>query len=167
MIEATRQPVALAPNEGDDIWFIDNLATIKVAGAETEDRVTLLEVQGPKGHMPPLHVHLDDDEIFYLLDGEITFFVGDEVYHGTRGTTVLAPRGIAHTFRIESQTGTWLVIGTPAGFERFVGAVGTTAGERVIPNPALPFDPARAAEVDYRVEILGPPGTLPTSRNAD
>lgn len=51
--------------------------------------------------------------------------------------------------------------------ENDVAAVGTTAGERVIPDPALPFDPERAAEVDYRVEILGPPGTLPTSRNAD
>jgi quercetin dioxygenase-like cupin family protein len=163
MLETVRKPVALAPGAGDAVWFIDNLATIKVFGQQTDGRAALLELEGPEGHMPPLHVHLDDDEIFYVLDGEFTFYVGDQKFRAVAGTTVLAPCGIPHTFRIESATGRWLVIGTPGGFDEFVAAVGTPATAPIIPDPPLAFDPAKAPGVQYRVEILGPPGTLPSA----
>jgi quercetin dioxygenase-like cupin family protein len=145
----------------DTFWFIDNLVRVHVRSDETEGRGTLLEAEAPRGHMPPLHVHPVDDEIFYVLDGEFTFYVGSERHEGRPGTALLAPRGVPHTFRVESETARWLVFGTPGGFDRFVAAIGDPAEEPVLPNPPRPFDPARAAAIDYEVEILGPPGTLP------
>ncbi len=67
------------------IWFIDNLARVRVAGDETEGRFALVELEGRQGHMPPLHIHHSEDETFVLLDGEITMYVGDSVLHLSGG----------------------------------------------------------------------------------
>jgi hypothetical protein len=54
----------------------------------------------------------------YLLDGEVTFHVGEENYDGVVGSFVHFPRVIAHTFTIETPSARFLVLGTPGGFER-------------------------------------------------
>ena len=148
-----------------DFWFADTLGRILVAGDETDGRACVVEVTGHRGAMPPLHVHHVDDEIFHVLDGEITVYHGADVVRLSPGDTVLAPRGVPHTYRIESETARVLVTGTPAGFERFIEAFGMPAARLEI--PARPIEPDFEAvarlerETGYRVEILGPPGALP------
>jgi quercetin dioxygenase-like cupin family protein len=157
----TAEPRALALGEGDAFWFIDNLATVKVASGQTEGRLAVLEIAAPHGHMPPLHVHPMDDEVFYMLDGEATYYVGDRSFKCTDGATVFAPRAVPHTFRVESDSARWLVITAPGGFDSFVTAIGVPARTRTLPRTPRPFQPEGAAGIDYKVEILGPPGTLP------
>jgi len=149
----------------DAIWFLDNLAHIRVSGDETEGRLALVEASARRGHMPPLHVHHEDDETFILLEGEISLYAGDSLVGlATPGESALAPKDVPHTFRVESETARWLVAATPAGFERFVTAVGVPADEAVIPSdPVLP-SPESLAETaaEFGIELLGPPGALPS-----
>jgi quercetin dioxygenase-like cupin family protein len=68
---------------------------------------------------PPLHVH-DFDEAFYVLDGELTFQLEDEVLTRGRDELAFAPRGVPHTFANLSGAGARvLIVCTPAGFERY------------------------------------------------
>lgn len=149
--------------ELEPIWFIDNLAYVHVTGEESGGAFTLCEVAGPRGNMPPLHVHHDDDETFYVLEGFLTLFVGDRVIELVAGQAALAPRGVPHVYRVDSDVARWLVVGSPAGFERFLREAGEAAPGHELPPPGRPQDPEAlaATAARYGIEILGPPGTLP------
>ncbi|MEU7860583.1 cupin domain-containing protein [Nonomuraea sp. NPDC049141] len=72
-----------APHSGDTqnpFWFLGGRAQILVPGTATGGTLSVMEFTDPKGHAPPLHVHEAEDEIWIVLDGEITFFVGDDRY---------------------------------------------------------------------------------------
>jgi quercetin dioxygenase-like cupin family protein len=146
------------------LWFIDNLASVQIDGEQTGEAYSLLEFSARGGDMPPLHVHRRDDETFYVLEGEMTLFVGDRQIAVSEGQAVLAPRDVPHAYRVESEQARWLVINSPAGFERFVRASGESAPGDELPPPGRPFDPAVLAQTaaEYGIEILGPPGMLPT-----
>lgn len=75
-------PVAVRPfvhhaNEGEALWFLGGLVTVKAAGADTRGRVTVVEFVNPPGFAPPLHRHLNEDEMFYILDGHAEFHCDD------------------------------------------------------------------------------------------
>lgn len=150
------------PGSAPALWFFDNLIRIWVSGQETEGRYAVIDVTAPQGHMPPLHIHHREDETFVLLEGEVTLYVGDAVAPLVPGGSVLGPKGVPHTFRVESETARWLVVCTPAGFEGLVAALGQPAVDPATLPTTMP-DPARLAALapEYGLEILGPPGTLP------
>jgi quercetin dioxygenase-like cupin family protein len=145
-----------------DIWFLTNRVRVHISGAETGGAFALLEASGPPGDQPPLHVHHHDDEGFYVLDGELTLWVGDAVHVLRAGEGMLAPRGVPHTLRVGDSEARWLVTSSPAGFEGFVRAIGTPAPATAMPDPE---ELARVAAV-YGIEILGPPGMLPAELGA-
>lgn len=148
------------------LWFLANLARVQVAGEETGGAWCMVEMAGPRGDMPPLHVHHRDDEAFYVLEGELTLITagGDEMALGA-GECAVAPRGVPHVYRVESEQARWLVVCSPSGFERFVSEVAEPAGAPTLPPTSLSVDPARVAEIAaaYGIEILAPPGTLPSA----
>lgn len=141
--------------ETNPLQFLGNPYRIHVDGETSSRRYCLVEAECPQGNMPPLHVHRDDDETFYVLEGRLSLFVGDGRLEVGAGQYAVAPRGVPHTYRVESETARWLVIGSPAGFDEFVREV-AEAGEAVGPEELT------AIAARYRIEILGPPGTLPT-----
>ena len=107
-----------------DIWFLHNRVRIPISGAATDGAFALLEVSGPPGDQPPLHVHHDHDEGFYVLEGELTLWVGDAV-HVLRAGDASSRRAACRTpCAPATRGGRWLVTSTPAGFEAFVRAVG-------------------------------------------
>jgi quercetin dioxygenase-like cupin family protein len=148
-------------------WFIASLLKVKLTGAETDGRLAVVEVTGPAGDMPPLHVHHADDETFVIDEGEMTLYVEDRVLRGGPGSVLFAPRGVPHTYRIESETARCRVIVSPAGFEQFAVAASVPAEAPTLP-PAPAIDPKRLAELaaEYGIEILGPPGALPSAARA-
>jgi quercetin dioxygenase-like cupin family protein len=152
----------LAADEGEAFWFAGQLATVKIGGERTQDRWTLVEFEAPPGNGPPLHVHADDDESFYVIDGEITFYVGDAVIEARSGSFAFAPRGVPHTFVVGGQRpARYLVVSEPAGFERFVAEASVRAESRTIPPPAdRPPDVAALAALaaKHGIQIVGPPG---------
>jgi mannose-6-phosphate isomerase-like protein (cupin superfamily) len=77
---------------GSDMWF-------KATGATTAGRFSLMErTLPPGGRMPPPHRHVGNDEAYFVLEGEVEFRIGDEVFAATNGTFVLVPAGESHTF---------------------------------------------------------------------
>lgn len=145
------------------LWFIDGLVHIHVSGDETEGRYSVLENHVPEGDMAPLHVHHDEDEVFHVLEGEVTLFLPGQETRLTTGETFRAPRGIPHTYRVESATARLLVFCSPARFDGLVRAVSDPAPSEVLPPRGRRFDAESFAvtAAEYGIELLGPPGTLP------
>ena len=142
-------PTAVRP---EPVPFLDCRARI-LAGSEPGSAFGLVEMLDvPAGSMSPLHVHHEDDEGFFVLDGEVTLLLPGEEISLARGDFAQAPRGIPHAYRVGDRPAHWLVTSTK-GFERFVAAVAALGAP----------DPARLAAVadEHGIEILGPPGATP------
>jgi quercetin dioxygenase-like cupin family protein len=153
--------IALSAGEGEALWFLGQLVTIKSSSESTAGRVGVTETLAPRGSGSPLHVHHNEDEWFYVIEGELTFWVGGQVITAPAGSFVYGPREVPHTFIVSSEQARFLLVVEPAGFEGFVRALGQPAQELVIPSPATePPDVAAMAALaaEYGIEILGPPG---------
>src|SRR4051812_41304160 len=86
---------------------------------QSDGQVSLIETAPPPGTGPPLHHH-DFDEAFYVMEGELTFQLRDEILIAGPGELVFAPRGVAHTFaNLSGAPARQLIVCTPAGFERY------------------------------------------------
>ena len=158
---STVSPIALRQDEGEAIWFLGVLATIKASTETTEGRVAVIEHLAPQGAGSPLHVHHNEDEWFYVTEGKLTFWVGGQLIEAPAGSFVYGPRDIPHTFTITSLEARFLLVAEPAGFENFMRALSEPAQTLTLP-PATsePPDPERmmALAAQYGIEILGPPG---------
>jgi quercetin dioxygenase-like cupin family protein len=144
-----------------DIWFLRNRVRFHISALQTDGALALLESTGPAGDHTPLHVHHLDDEGFYVLEGQLTLWVGDEMHVLGAGESILAPRGVPHTVRVDSGA-RWLVTSTPAGFEGFVRAIGTPEPPTALPTP----EELTRVAAEHEIEILGPPGMLPADLEA-
>jgi quercetin dioxygenase-like cupin family protein len=158
---ATAQPIALRRGEGDARWFLGGLSTIKASAETTAGRVAVTENWAPRGHGSPLHVHRAEDEWFYVLSGELTFWIDGQVTIAGAGSFVYGPRGVPHTFTVTSDEARFLLVVEPAGFERFLVELSEPAQASSLP-PASVEPPApeamMAAAAEHGIEILGPPG---------
>ena len=153
------QPYVLHSGEGEALWFLGNLATIKTAGAHTRGALTVVEFLNPAGFAPPVHRHLAEDEAFYILDGHAQFRCGEETFDAGPGDFVLLPVNRPHTFLVgPDQPLRALQITAPAGFEDFAAEVGQPAAQLRLPDPG-PIDPVALGHAASRhaVELLGPP----------
>lgn len=154
-------PIALEAGQGEAIWFLGVLATIKSSAKTTGGRVAVIEHLAPQGSGSPLHVHHDEDEWFYVIDGELTFWVGGQVINAAAGAFVYGPRDVPHTFTVTSPEARFLLVAEPAGFEEFMRALSEPALTLTLP-PATSQPPAPevmvAMAAEYGIEILGPPG---------
>jgi hypothetical protein len=106
-------------------------------------------------------MHTREDEWFYILEGELAFWVGGRRMDAPAGAFVYGPRGIPHTFMVTSAEARFLVGVEPAGFEDFVRALAEPARTRALPPQTVqPPDPVRltAVAAEYGIEVLGPPG---------
>lgn len=147
----------------EPLWFIDGLARIHVAGEGTDGRLAIVENLARHGDMPPLHVHHREDEVFHMLEGRMTLHLPGETIELEAGSTLLAPKGVPHTYRVETETARWLVVCQPAGFDSFVRAVSQPAPADKLPPAGREHDLGAinaAAEV-HGIDLLGPPGALP------
>jgi quercetin dioxygenase-like cupin family protein len=154
-------PIVQKPGEGEALWFLGVLATIKSSAETTNGRVAAIEHLAPQGAGSPMHVHTREDEWFYVIEGELTFWVDGETIVAPAGSFVFGPKGIPHTFIVSSEEARFLLVAEPAGFEKFMRAVGEPAERVEIPPPATePPDVGALTEVaaSYGIEITGPPG---------
>ncbi len=157
-----RLPHLVPAGEGESLWCLGCLVTVKAAGAATLNRVTLVAFVNPPRFAPPLHRHRDEDEVFYLLSGSASFRCDGERLDAGPGDTVILPAGRAHTFLVGSEEPLHcLQITTPAGFEDFARKVGGPAANRTLQAFPPDVDPdvlGRLAAA-HGIEILGPPPT--------
>lgn len=144
------------------LWFLDTRVTIRRASADGADGFSIIEHLMPAGESPPLHVHHDEDEVFHVLEGELVVQVGGQRLRAGAGQTLLAPRGVPHTFRVESPAGARVVtVTTGAGFEAMVRALSRPAAAPGLPEPAAPtasmIDALTRECARQRIELVGPP----------
>jgi len=163
-IEGVSQMSTSLQTAAQPLWFIDNLVHVHIDGEASSGAYSLVEIAAARDSMPPLHVHHRDDETFYVLEGEMRIFIGDRQLVITAGHAALAPRDVAHTYRVESDRARWIVVNSPAGFEQFVRTAGEPAPSAELPPADRPVDPGALAALaaQYGIEILGPPGALPS-----
>ena len=93
------------------------LSSILAGSEDTEERFGLMEMVAPRGREPSRHLHHSDGEGFYVLDGEVTFYVGEEIYRAEPGTFVFLPHGIPHSYTFETDVVRMLSFIAPGGLE--------------------------------------------------
>jgi quercetin dioxygenase-like cupin family protein len=143
-----------ALGEGEQLWFLGTLATIRVPGEAVGGRFAVIEFRFPHHASPPLHTH-PQDESYVVLEGRLTIVAGDRRFELGPGGTGVVPMGVAHTFRVESDTARVLVLSTPAGVERMIrdGSVPATA-------PTLPPADAPRPSADELDRIFAAHGQV-------
>jgi len=143
----------LDPGEGQTIPVPGHKVTHKIVGADTDGAYALMEVE-LKGDGPPQHIHKNEDEAFYVLEGEVRFLLGEHTSIAKAGAFVRIPRGTRHAFcRVEKKNAKLLAMFTPAGFEKFFDEVidlDVTDTEAYVAK-------ATALAEKYNMEIVGPP----------
>jgi quercetin dioxygenase-like cupin family protein len=125
------------PGEGERLWFLGTLATIKVPGEASGGRFALIEFLFPHGASPPLHTH-PQDESYVVLEGRLTIQAGDERFVLEAGGAAVVPMGVAHTFRVDTDTARVLVLSTPAGLERVIRDGSVPASSPTLPPRDTP-----------------------------
>ncbi len=155
----TSEHYVVAEDEAEAIWFLGTLATIKASADRTGGALSVVEFTHPPDFAVPAHVHHEADEAFYILEGAMRGFCGDQSWYATPGSLVWLPRSVPHGYAVDGdETLRSLVINIPAGFERFVMEAGEPALERTLPPPAAPdVEKLNAAAAKVGIEHLGPP----------
>jgi quercetin dioxygenase-like cupin family protein len=158
-------PHARRMNQESSVSYMGCLFSVLAGSEETDGRFGLMEMVAPKGREPSRHLHYTDDEGFYVLEGELTFYVGEKTYAAAPGTFVFLPHGVPHSYTFQTDSVRMLSIVAPGGLERHFcdprfsePAKGTT-----LPTPSGAPDPglleAMAADLaSYGTEVVGPPG---------
>ena len=127
--------------EGPAYWQLGILWVVLATGEQTRGEYCLIWELCPKGSGATPHYH-DQDEQFYVLDGEITYLANGKELKAKAGSIVLIPRRTVHSFRVDSETATLLNSYTPAGFERVITELAKPAQARTLPSADRPYMPA-------------------------
>jgi quercetin dioxygenase-like cupin family protein len=138
---------------------LDEATTVFVAGSETGGRLALLEVRVGRDSAVPLHRHHWEDEIIYVLEGDVLFYLDGERRPCSAGNCVLLPRGSEHSYAVESNEARLLVIVAPAGLEQLYKE---QSDPRTRSMSTLEWLVTTGAK--YGIEVTGPP-PLPLRRN--
>jgi mannose-6-phosphate isomerase-like protein (cupin superfamily) len=144
---------------GESLWVVGDTYTFKATGEDTGSSLAFFDASVPPGSGPPPHVHRNEDEFYYVLDGELEVLDGDRTFTARTGSFVFVPRGTLHNFRNQTARPARLVIGlTPAGFEKFFFAVGQPAVPGGQAPPLGPEEMARTLELAPRFGLEIAPG---------
>src|SRR5436190_17914260 len=140
---------------------------IRMGQQEQTEGTEALQLRFPPlslhGFSPPLHLHRTEDEVLHVLEGEFRVKVKDQEHRLGAGDILLAPKGVPHTYRVESVAGgRCLTITVRGDFERFVCAVSRPAERPELPKPAGPpsaeaIQTLKDAAAKYGIELVGPP----------
>jgi quercetin dioxygenase-like cupin family protein len=172
-VMSTDSPAAFPPIPGSEplirnveaapaYWLVDVLWIVLADGNDTGGRFSLMEQLLPKGSGPGPHKHTWSDETFYMLDGEITLLVGDEIRTARKGDFVVVPRSTRHAFRVESETARFLNGHTPASMEALIVELATPATERTLPPEGAVAPPRMNPDLlrRYGMDVLPGPDPL-------
>lgn len=129
---------------------------IAAAAAETRQTFFAFEAIEPPGGGPPLHIHTREEEFFYVLEGEVSFWIDGKVIVAGPGGTAFVPRGAAHCFKNRSNgMARLLVLFTPGGIEGFF-EYGAPTEDGGVPSEERLLDRLNILGPQYGLEVLGP-----------
>jgi quercetin dioxygenase-like cupin family protein len=145
--------------EGEQLWFLGTLAIIRVAGEASDGRFAVIEFLFPRNASPPLHTH-PQDESYIVQEGRLSVQAGEQRFELTPGAAAVVPMGVAHTFRVDTDTARVLVLSTPAGLERMVRDGSVPATSPTLPPSETPRPSPEQLEAIFRAHgqvNVGPP----------
>lgn len=160
-MEEKRRAWMRGPDDGELLDVAGDRYRLLARRDETDAAYALIEAVVPPGGGPPAHTHSREEEGFYLLQGELTFYSDGERFVAGPGAFVHLPKGTTHRFQNESaQPARMLILLAPGGLEAMFGEVGTAA--TAADSPVAAFGPTEiqtmlAAAPRYGVSILPPP----------
>lgn len=141
-------------SKGPKLDIFGDIVTVIVTGSDTDGKYAVLHGVTPPNGGPPLHVHLFESEVFYVLKGSFIFVINGEKLEAPTGSTVFIPAGVSHQYQNNSdETGELLLFVEPAGLDEFfieLDALLKAGGGD---------DMAAIAELHakFRMELQGPP----------
>ncbi len=151
-------PISRNPGEGQQLWVLGDLYTFKARGADTGGAVGVFEGLIYPQNGPPPHIHLREDESFWVLDGDFEFLKGDQSVRLSAGGFFHVPKNNLHTFKnVGGAPGRLLILLTPAGFEEFFFEIGEPVTDPSSPPPVTPetIQKLMALAPKYHLEIPG------------
>jgi mannose-6-phosphate isomerase-like protein (cupin superfamily) len=146
------RPYRLLPGEGRVIDLGDFGVTVKASERETGGVVSVLENEEPPGFGPPIHVHHDCAEAFYVLEGEYVMYLEDDEFVCPAGSFVFIPQGTRHGFRVGDVPSRKLNFYFPASMTRYFDDLASALARDDVSDESLAEIAARHA-----MEIVGPP----------
>lgn len=151
MDQALGGAIVLRPAEGRSIDLGNFRMSVKATADETSAAFTLLEAAEPAGFGPPMHIHHDAAEAFYVLDGEYAIFLEDREFICPAGSFIYIPVGLRHGFRVGSVSSRKLNLYSPAAMIGYFDEL----------SAAITADDPDAADLDaiagrHGMEVVGP-----------
>lgn len=148
------------------VWYMGCLFSVLAGSEDTGGRFGLMEMVAPKGLEPSRHVHYRDDEGFYVLEGNVTFYVGEETYEAGSGTFVFLPHAVPHSYTFQTDVVRMLALVAPGGLEKHFldPRFSEPAKALTLPPPTAELPDMAVLEdlakdlASYGTEVVGPPG---------
>jgi quercetin dioxygenase-like cupin family protein len=151
--EKTLELYSLAKEEGQATWFLGVPTFIKATDEQTGGAFGLIEQIVQVGDESPYHIHYAEEEIFFVLEGELTFISGERQMVGTAGSYTYLPRDIPHGFKVTGdKPARFFILTLPAGFEQFVLEMSEPKPSAEPPD----LDKLMSVAAKHNIEILGP-----------
>lgn len=159
-----RKGFASKRGEGRVVWYAGNLMEFKLDRESSNGGLTLIDVMFRQGEEPPVHVHHNEDELYFVLEGEVRFWVGEEEFEANPGTLVFLPRDVPHALAVEQPgVARMLLQWFPSNrLEEYFVEMGMESSAALLPPPAGQLDTQKmaAALAKFGIEVLGPPPSL-------
>lgn len=151
MTDQPRPALVLRPGEGRDIDLGNFHMSLKASGEDTDRAFSLLEAEEPPNFGPPMHIHHDAAEAFYVVSGEYVIFIGDEEHVCPAGSFIYIPAGAPHGFRVGAVPSRKLNIYAPAAMVGYFDELSAAIARGEMDDATLGEIATR-----YGMEVIGP-----------
>jgi len=149
--DASGGAIVLRPGEGRSIDLGNFAMLVKASGDQTGGAFSLIEAAEPPGFGPPLHIHHDAAETFYVLEGEYLIFLEDRELVCPAGSFAFIPAGMTHGYRVGQKASRRLHLYTPAAMVGYFEDLGDALLADKLDGNAL-----AAIATRYSMEVIGP-----------
>ena len=150
-MDSDLRPIILRPGEGRTIDLGNFQMSVKASADQTGSAFTLLEAEEPPGFGPPMHIHHDASEAFYVLAGEYIIFLGGMEHSCPAGSFIFVPAGVPHGFRVGAVPSRKLNLYTPAAMIGYFDELSAALARGDAHPEAL-----TAIADRYGMEVIGP-----------
>jgi quercetin dioxygenase-like cupin family protein len=152
-------------NDGKEFVLAGIVMKRLLSGEQTSGQFCLFENKSGGNTRTPIHVHASDDETLYIIEGELTAVLDGQARRLTAGESVFLPRGVPHQLvNVSGTPAKYILVGTPALFERFLEAAGHELQPDDVVGPPTPNDIERLRQAAPKFGITLLPDWPPPSR---
>lgn len=142
------------------LWAGGTVMDVVIGPEVSGGQLSVIDQWGKRGDVTPLHIHRDEAEVFYVLDGAIKAFAGESSHVVEAGGAIYLPAGQRHAFGITSDTARLITVTAPGTFAAFVRAAGVEIDGTQPAAWDFDVDRIMAAAGKHGIDIVGPPPSL-------